>query len=688
MKRITYLLAFLFLASSVCSFAQAITNEPAHVFNQNYNFDVTNPPSALPSITDSKSGDKPLETTDRVNITFCQSSKYFLLYSDARPITYDPASDLLFITANETFYDDNGLIKMTGNLFYNTYENTNPNWTNVVFFDEVGLGFAQPSPVVHNPNDAMTFQDLNITILGRYFLDEGLPSWYIKGLAYGIKAAGGNFGVDINEFPNDNENYSWNEMSLCGNGKNATAFGAGRIKSENPNYQEGAYGLFTFQNDDAKQSVLLNSMPDAWSTNYFKLGALDETYNADVETTMDNDGNMYVAFMNFFGEDASRTLAVSKSADGGETWSDFNKMDNSVIEAYRSANNVTGTKYFPYEVYNAKNGFIAFDEDVYSYIYVIIFYNEVGSDMQDIELHLVEAKYDGVNWTIYKIHEMNGFSPKTFSFSTKYFDDESLSDDEKNSGILYWSNSALGYEIQAAKTQDSKLLIVKFLDKSFADVFETPILTTTYDINTQSEVDFQMDSMDVYGVNIAYREMTGTSWSSKQVTDETDSTNYMATWIPEILKDKNSVPFVYAGSGWWPADTIPGTTYYNFNILPSSMKDHFTRSGTAVNFKRILNPVGPVGVDEEEDYEFSVFDVYPNPVTGFAEFKFELETPSYVRLELYNSMGQLVRVLHDGQMSYGLQQVRTNLGDLTSGVYYYSLTAGNQKSTKVLNIVK
>ena len=70
-----------------------------------------------------------------------------------------------------------------------------------------------------------------------------------------------------------------------------------------------------------------------------------------------------------------------------------------------------------------------------------------------------------------------------------------------------------------------------------------------------------------------------------------------------------------------------------------------------------------------------LFDLlnYPNPFNPTTKISFNLPTNSYVRLAVYNIIGQEVKVLMNGRMTSGYKEIQFDGSFLSSGVYFYRL---------------
>lgn len=84
---------------------------------------------------------------------------------------------------------------------------------------------------------------------------------------------------------------------------------------------------------------------------------------------------------------------------------------------------------------------------------------------------------------------------------------------------------------------------------------------------------------------------------------------------------------------------------------------------------------------------------YPNPFNPTTKISFEIPFYSnsydnFVRLIVYNSMGEEVRRLVDSRQPAGNYQVNFDSGNLSSGIYFYSLSVGQINLTKKMLLLK
>jgi hypothetical protein len=85
---------------------------------------------------------------------------------------------------------------------------------------------------------------------------------------------------------------------------------------------------------------------------------------------------------------------------------------------------------------------------------------------------------------------------------------------------------------------------------------------------------------------------------------------------------------------------------------------------------------------------FALEQNYPNPFNPATTIRFALPVDSHVKLVVYNAAGQKVSTLIDADAPAGNHTVELNASKLTSGVYFYRLSAGNFTETKKMILLR
>ncbi len=102
-----------------------------------------------------------------------------------------------------------------------------------------------------------------------------------------------------------------------------------------------------------------------------------------------------------------------------------------------------------------------------------------------------------------------------------------------------------------------------------------------------------------------------------------------------------------------------------------------------------MSGVFPDGPGQEElPTRFALSQNYPNPFNPATVIQFELAKGEWVKLEVFNILGQHVTTPVDSYLSAGPHRVTFDGSQLASGVYFYRLSAGENAATKKMMLVK
>ncbi|MFN3345518.1 MAG: T9SS type A sorting domain-containing protein [Chloroherpetonaceae bacterium] len=87
---------------------------------------------------------------------------------------------------------------------------------------------------------------------------------------------------------------------------------------------------------------------------------------------------------------------------------------------------------------------------------------------------------------------------------------------------------------------------------------------------------------------------------------------------------------------------------------------------------------------------FELHQNYPNPFNPTTTFTYRLSSSSDVQLEVFDVLGRKVATLVEAKQSAGTYQMNFNAAqfNLSSGVYFYRLTAGTYSQTRKMILVK
>ncbi|MBS3915143.1 MAG: DUF1501 domain-containing protein [Bacteroidetes bacterium] len=148
--------------------------------------------------------------------------------------------------------------------------------------------------------------------------------------------------------------------------------------------------------------------------------------------------------------------------------------------------------------------------------------------------------------------------------------------------------------------------------------------------------------------------------------------------------------------------TIPGTTTVNDNVpmqydfrqvYASVFKDWFGLADAEVKAAMggkdfTILPIfkgSSSGLEDWADQMSRIYleDAWPNPAQGDVNFRFYTDGGN-AELVLFDALGNKIRTIASGKNPLGDHTVSTNVTGLKPGNYFYQLSQGNKKVTKVL----
>ena len=111
------------------------------------------------------------------------------------------------------------------------------------------------------------------------------------------------------------------------------------------------------------------------------------------------------------------------------------------------------------------------------------------------------------------------------------------------------------------------------------------------------------------------------------------------------------------------------------------------------NGKKIIKKVTIPGLVSSElnkivPDNFILYQNYPNPFNPSTQIQYALPEATQVTLEVFNSVGQKVMELVNGQQSAGYQTATFDASGLSSGVYLYKLTTPSFSQTNKMLLIK
>ncbi len=151
----------------------------------------------------------------------------------------------------------------------------------------------------------------------------------------------------------------------------------------------------------------------------------------------------------------------------------------------------------------------------------------------------------------------------------------------------------------------------------------------------------------------------------------------------DLLKGPTSMEFTtWQNSDWAPADNLLMTVDGGLNPFL------FTGNQATFTYKPLVMTGVAPQAEGDHPTSFALSQNYPNPFNPATTIQYSLPHHSNVTLTVFNTLGQQVAQLINGDIDAGYHEVQFNANSLASGVYFYRIQAGSFVETKRLMLLK
>lgn len=131
--------------------------------------------------------------------------------------------------------------------------------------------------------------------------------------------------------------------------------------------------------------------------------------------------------------------------------------------------------------------------------------------------------------------------------------------------------------------------------------------------------------------------------------------------------------------------------YYIFGVLNTSFQSVHKRIENSFfySFKYIIDKIN-TGVENHPQLAagYKLYNAYPNPFNPATTIGYSIPEESGVELKVYDILGREAATLVSKVQSAGGYKVQFNGSSLPSGVYIYSIMAGNFRDSKKISLLK
>ncbi|MCE1164763.1 MAG: T9SS type A sorting domain-containing protein [Bacteroidetes bacterium] len=200
----------------------------------------------------------------------------------------------------------------------------------------------------------------------------------------------------------------------------------------------------------------------------------------------------------------------------------------------------------------------------------------------------------------------------------------------------------------------------------------------------------------------------GANWAASIIM----ANDTLDTFAPSVFAYGSNVHVTMLKAGsypniWYVRSGIEGTNWEMpvqiTNINSQKMLPCVNASGTSVHviwsdyrdtdmeiyYKQ--NPTANVGIENlssETPSSYSLYQNFPNPFNPVTTIQYALPKESRVTLRIYDITGREVRVLVNEIKTAGYYAIQFNGSELSSGIYFYKIEAGDFIQTKRMVLIK
>lgn len=162
-------------------------------------------------------------------------------------------------------------------------------------------------------------------------------------------------------------------------------------------------------------------------------------------------------------------------------------------------------------------------------------------------------------------------------------------------------------------------------------------------------------------------------WQYKDLATQMSFTYNLPPQATLLITSNNTTPI-------WTTGTLTGSGTY---VLPDTLNEY-----TAARVYVTYNNATDVEVDNQSPEYFNLSQNYPNPFNPSTKIQYSISSNQVVQLKIYDVLGKELITLVNNEQPAGTYEVNFDGNNLTSGIYFYTITAGNYTDTKSMILMK
>jgi uncharacterized repeat protein (TIGR01451 family) len=215
-----------------------------------------------------------------------------------------------------------------------------------------------------------------------------------------------------------------------------------------------------------------------------------------------------------------------------------------------------------------------------------------------------------------------------------------------------------------------------------------------YLYNSHSEMfsllyDFNFNAGDSWYIKLSCDSVHYPWWQSDSISVIVDSVSYLTVNNNQLkVLHTNSIgPVIeHIGMVWEPFPHIISCTGIVSDGCASSLRCY---EDTIIGFYQrpdsiACDSVYAVGINELNILNNAI--IFPNPTKEEINISFTLESNKEIKLELYNTLGQIVKLITKGKLPAGKNEINLSVADLPVGVYYLKFSVDDEVVVRMVKM--
>ena len=200
---------------------------------------------------------------------------------------------------------------------------------------------------------------------------------------------------------------------------------------------------------------------------------------------------------------------------------------------------------------------------------------------------------------------------------------------------------------------------------------------------------------------IYYTENYGINWTPRLsgVTENLNDVAFINQNSGIVVGDNCTALYTENGGLTWLEYIIPNNLCQDVDIISLAIIDfntatailRNTSSDGALTTSILTVSSEPLAVDDDGNIlpsEYSLEQNFPNPFNPNTTIQFSIPEPSFVTLEIFNTLGEKITTLVSEELNAGNHKYDWNVEKMPSGIYLYKLQTSSFTESKKMALLK